>query len=158
MFESKGGGGQIGLGGALSAWLFFACYGIIREVFHIDLHMLSDDTWKSITTHGSDLYNPLWALLLVYEFVLQFIMPVCLVGLVILYSIKSRLFPKLVVRFYLISFALVLIDVLGACYIHLSVKFSMIQIFYELAHSLIGICIWVPYFLKSERVKEIFIK
>ena len=158
MFESKGGGGKIGLGGALSAWLFFVCYGIIRRIFHIDLHMLSDDTWHSITTRGSDLYNPLWALLLIYEFILQFIMPVLLVGLVVLYSIKSRLFSKLVVRFYLLSFALVLIDVLGACYIHLSVKFEMTQIFYELAESLIALCIWVPYFRKSERVKEIFIK
>ena len=91
--------------------------------------------------------------MLVYEFVMQFAIPALLVFLVVLYSMKSRLFPKLAVDFYFVNFGIVLIDVLGGW------KGNQTNaMVYEIAGCLVGVCGWVPYFLKSKRVKEIFIK
>jgi hypothetical protein len=158
MFETKNGSNKIGLGGWLSVWLILTCLGIIRLIFDIDPNMLSGDGWNALTNHESKFYHPLWCFLLFYEFVLQFLTPIAMVCLIFLYARKSHFFPKSVIVFYVANFVLVLLDTIATRVIGQSVDLQTELHLKEIIRGLIAICIWTPYFLKSERVKATFIK
>jgi len=158
MFETNGGSNKIGLGGWLSVWLILICFGLIRFIFDINLHMLSGDGWDGLTNPDSKFYHPLWRPLLYFEFVFQFFNPVSLVCLLFLYASKSHFFPKAAIAFYLINFSLVLIDAVSAISIGKSVNLEYGFPWKEIFRSLFGVCVWIPYFVKSERVKATFVK
>lgn len=157
MFETKN-GVKIGLGGWLSVWLVLSCLGLIRFICDINLHMLSDDAFKILTNPDSQYYHPLWRPLLYFEFVFQFFNPSSIIFLIVLYSLKSRLFPMFLIIFYASNFVLVLFDAMSTILISKSVNLDVGFPWKEFMHCMVGVCIWIPYFLRSERVKATFVK
>jgi hypothetical protein len=165
MFETKNGSNKIGLGGWLSFWLILTCLWFLRAIFHIDIHLLSNETTQNFTTLGSAEYHPLCKPLFILEFITQFFLPSYLITLLVFYSLKSRFFPRLAIFFYLINFILILIDHLGFYLINRTILINEAIVlpipphFYNnLVGSLICVCVWIPYFLKSKRVKATFVK
>jgi hypothetical protein len=157
MFETKN-GVKIGLGGWLSVWLVLNCLGLIRMVCHINLHMLSDDDSKILTDPDSQYYHPLFQPLLYFEFFFQFFNPISIIFLIVLYTLKKRIFPTWVIIIYASNLLLVLFDAVSTMFIGKSVKLDTDFPWREFIHSMIGVCVWIPYFLKSKRVKATFVK
>ncbi len=147
-----------GIRGWLIFWLICAFLGLILKIFHLHLHMLSGDAWELVTTPGTDFYHPLWKPLLIYEFVLQFLTLSALAGIILLFLFKSRLFPKFIIGFYLVNFILFLVDAIGSHMVVVAVNLQVRPDWQGLARCLFGVCVWVPYFLKSKRVKATFTK
>ena len=156
MFETKNGGDKIGLGGWLSVWLILTCLGLIRFIHDIDLHMFSSA--ESLTKPDSEYYHPLWKPLLIFEYFFQFFNPISFICLILLCASKSRFFPKVVIVIYSANLALVLFDAVSAMLISKAVNLELGFPWKEIIRSLFGVCVWIPYFLKSERVKATFVK
>jgi hypothetical protein len=158
MFETNNGSNKIGLGGWLSVWFVLNCLSLLRFVVHIDFRILTDDAATVLTNPDSQYYHPLWRPLLIYEFILQFLNPIVLICAIILYARKSRLFPKVIIAFYASNFVLVLIDIIPTLIIGKSVNLPVAFPWRDIAGCLFAVCVWIPYFLKSKRVKETFVK
>src|ERR1035437_3685977 len=156
MFETKNGSDKIGLGGWLSVWLILTCLGLIRFIHDIDFQMFSNA--KNLTNPDSEYYHPLWEPLLIFEYFFQFFNPVSFVCLIFLCARKSRFFPKTVIIIYAANFVLVLMDAVSAIFLAKSVNLALQFPWSEIFRSLFGVCVWIPYFLKSERVKSTFVK
>lgn len=156
MFETNGGSNKIGLGGWLSVWLVLTCLGLIRFIHDIDLHMLSNA--ESLTDPNSEYYHPLAKPLLIFEYIFQLFNPLSFVILIILYARKSRFFPKTVIIIYTANLVLVLTDAVSGILLAKSVNLELQFPWSEIFRSLFGVCVWIPYFLKSERVKATFVK
>ena len=147
-----------GLGGWLTVWLVLAGITVIRMISHVEVHLLSGDTWDAVTTPGTDQYNLLWKPILIYEFILQFLNPLAWVGLIFLCVGKNHLFPKIVIVFYIVSFFLVLLDTVGAYYVSVEANLDYRPSLKEVGRGIVGLCVWTPYFLRSKRVKTTFVK
>ncbi|HVU28195.1 MAG TPA: DUF2569 domain-containing protein [Verrucomicrobiae bacterium] len=158
MFETQKDSNKIGLGGWLLVWFILNLLALIRLVFHINIHMLSSEDSTALTSQQSPFYHPLWRPLLGYEFFCQFFNPITIAFLIFLYARKSHFFPKAAIIIYLLNFIMVLMDAAGAIIIGKSVNLEIEIPWKEIGRCLIAILIWVPYFLKSERVKATFVK
>jgi hypothetical protein len=156
MFEKKNGSNKIGLGGWLSVWLILTCLGLIRFIHDIDLHMFSDS--EALTKSDSEYYHPLWKPLLIFEYVLQFLNPLSFIVLIFIYARKSRFFPKTVIIIYAANLVLVLLDTITGMLLAKSVNLALQFPWKEVFRGLFAVCVWIPYFLKSERVKSTFVK
>jgi hypothetical protein len=155
MFGTQNGNEKVGLGGWLSVWFILTCFGLIRFVHDIDLHIFSDA--KAMTDPNSEYYHPLWKPLLAFEFFLQFFNPLSFIVLIVLFFRKSRYLPRSVIFIYSLNLVLVLFDSASGILLAKSVNLEMEFPWKETLRSLFGICVWVPYFLKSKRVKATFI-
>ena len=156
MVETKSGTDKAGLGGWLLVWLILTCLGLIRFLHDIDLHIFENA--DSLTNPDSPFYHPLWKPLLIFEYVLQFLNPISFAALIFLYACRSRFFPNTVIVIYAANFALVLLDTVSALLLAKSVNLPFQFPWKEIFRSLFGVCVWIPYFLKSERVKATFVK
>jgi len=137
----------------IGVWLrpLFAFIGVGALVYGYDL-----DTWEALTVSGNPGYHPLWAPVMAAEvFDIGLVAPVYLYSL-ILFLRRHRLFPALMIAilaYELIStfsFAIVLQAIPGA---DTAVKAEFLKTFFQ---SLIGACIWIPYFFLSRRVLSTF--
>jgi hypothetical protein len=158
MSETENESDKIGLGGWLLVWLILNSLALIRLISHINVHMLSSEEVAALTNQQSQFYHPLWRPLLSYEFFCQFFNPVTIAFLIFLYARKKWFFPKAVIIIYLLNFVMVLIDATGALTIGKSVNLPVEFPWKEIGRCLFSIFVWVPYFLKSKRVKATFIK
>jgi uncharacterized protein DUF2569 len=156
MFETKGDSNKIGLGGWLSVWLVLTCLGLIRFIHDIDLHLISNA--ESLTDPNSEYYHPLAKPLLIFEYILQFVNPLSFIVLIFLYARKSRFFPKTVIVIYAANLVLVLFDTTATMLIAKSVNLTVPFPWKEIYRGLFVVCVWIPYFLKSARVKSTFVK
>jgi len=146
-----------GLRGWLLLWLVLSCFVLIRYIADFDLHMLSEDTWNSLTTSGTEHYHPLSKPLLVFEYFGQFAQIIAVIILIVLCFRKRRFFPKIAITFYLANIVFILVDTFGTLLASSAVKMQISPPWSELVKGFVGIFIWIPCFLKSRRVKATFV-
>lgn len=155
--------GASGLGG----WLVLVQIGIyltillnILSLNNDILPAFSSDIWETLTSKDSIVYDPMWAPLLIFELVVNTLF--VLLGIFCLYIMyrKKSIFPKLMIILYSASLAVAILD-----YILLN-QISIIDE-YDISgqddvtviiRSAITCAIWIPYFRKSERVQNTFIR
>lgn len=149
-----------GIGG----WLILPLIGLVLTPLRnlVDLPELfptfEADTWRALTTAGFESYHPLWGPTIVFELV--FILFLIIFPIYVLWRViqKSSKAPKLFIILLVVTFVAQIIDTIAISV--LAQQFSEIDAgdnFRELTRSFFGVLIWVPYFLKSERVKNTFI-
>lgn len=156
-----------GIGG----WLIFVLLGLIITTVTNIYYVISElilffepDTWESITTYGSELYHPLFAPFIIFEVFFNLIMSVGAIILVILMLRKSHLFPKLMILYLIGAFILQFVDMFLGYKVYFGVPiFEDIreEAFGEILSATFGfviyMAIWIPYFIKSKRVKATFL-
>ena len=147
----------------IGGWLILVGIGFILGSLRILLFTFKDilpafapQTWSVLTTPTSAVYNPLWAPLLIGELVGNLFF-VCLgIVLVVLFFQKRRIFPKLAILYLLANLVFVVGDTLVAGLIPVVAQQDNTSSVKEIVRSVVGACIWVPYFIKSKRVKGTF--
>ena len=111
-----------------------------------------------LTSEGSELYDPLWAPFIAFELIANIIMFGVSIVLLILFFMESKRVPKLYIGWLLLNLAVQVIDHLLANQIPLVAAQADPSGMTELVRAFVGSAIWVPYFLKSVRVRNTFVK
>jgi uncharacterized protein (DUF2062 family) len=119
----------------------------------VRLHV--DGSWEALTQPGSEAYHPLWAPLLIGELVGEMIL--CVIGLValVLFLRRSWRTPTWMIVWYGSSFALS--ASVGAVLGNIPDMVDSNNIGSVLRAAAVAL-IWIPYFMRSKRVKATFVR
>lgn len=150
-----------GIGG----WLILPMLGLIITPIRLAIVLLTihvpiftEGTWGALTTPGNPAYHQLWAPLLMYEVVGNVLFVAASIILLVMLFTKHHLFPKWMIIFYISNLAFVGIDFFAGDLIPVVAAATDMESVKELIRSVIGVAIWVPYFIKSRRVRNTFSK
>ena len=148
-----------GLGG----WL--ACIGIgliISQIYLLNnltdsLSFFSTVEWDTLTTPGTESYNPLFVPLAIFEFSTNLGFIVLGFWVLTLFARESANFPKLYIWYMVVSLIIYVSDIWFVSFVLPSMKTFNPTTTAELSMNLIKIGIWVPYILLSKRVRNTFV-
>lgn len=150
-----------GIGG----WLILPMLGLIISpirlgyiLLTVHLQIFTSGAWPVLTTPGSDAYHPLWAPILFFEIFANTALMCLSVALLILLFAKSHHFPRWMIAFYIASFCILAIDQSLGQQIPFVAAQEDPTSTRELIRSIIAMAIWIPYFIKSERVRNTFLE
>lgn len=149
----------------IGGWLILVAFGVTLAPFRIigDFlmiygPMISQGTWRVLVTPGSEVYSPFWVPILAFEITYNIAMGAAAIWLALLFFTKHRYFPKLYIAILGASLLGILLD---AGLVSLALPEESIlggETSKEFIRTLIVSAIWIPYMLKSERVKATFIR
>ncbi|WP_416397428.1 DUF2569 domain-containing protein [Allohahella sp. A8] len=148
-----------GLGG----WLVFIALGILVSLINIAatvmpnyLELFIDGSWTQGTTPGTELYHPLWMPIIVGEISTYMLLFLAWSYLAFSFLSRKSCFPKL----YILTKLFTLLFILIQSYLYQLVipgrAFFDIESTTVFLRTLVTTAIWVPYLLKSKRVKATF--
>ena len=155
MFQAPA--GPSGIGG----WLFLVAIGLliapVRQFIVVlqTMEMIGTEEWTALTTPGSAGYYPGLFALVVGELIANVTFVAAGITLLVLLKRHSRLFP----RGYILLTTLNLLFILGDAIIAGRIAADAgldAESSSELGRAILGAAIWVPYMLKSRRVKNTF--
>lgn len=148
-----------GLGG----WLILPMLGLIFLPFRLGVMLMtthypifSEGYWEVLTTPGTEAYHALWAPLLIFEILGNSLFLVFSIILLVLFFQKHQRFPKLMILFLAANLAFIGIDFFASDLIPAVAAESDPESTKELIRTIVAAAIWIPYFLKSVRVKNTF--
>lgn len=121
------------------------------------LPIFTTGTWEALTTPGTEAYHHLWAPILIFEIACNALFFVAAIVLLYLMFRKHYLLPKLMVAFYIAQVVYVGLDYYLGEMIPTIAEMDDPEEFKQLTRSVMGACIWIPYFLSSKRVKNTFV-
>lgn len=149
----------------LSGWLVLVGIGVIFSpikllftYIHLYKSIFEDGTWEALTTVGSDVYNSLWAPLLIGEIASNSLLFVASIYLIYLYFSKHYLFPKLYIGIIIFSILFIPLNAWLGTKVLPSEPMFTLETMKEFLRSLVVGIIWIPYMLISERVKLTFVE
>jgi uncharacterized protein DUF2569 len=119
------------------------------------LPVLDPEIWQQLTEPGSDAYHPLWATVVIYELLANVGFLVFTLWLGFLFVRKSSRAPSVFITWLAINLAIQLIDLLLIAQIPAIAGESVASVG-EIVRAVIQAIIWIPYFLRSERVRNTF--
>ena len=150
-----------GLGG----WLILIGFVIILTpirlivlVLSVYMEVFSGGAWEVLTTPGTEAYNPFWAPYLIGEIAINVGLVLACLFTVFLFFSKKKIFPKWFIGILVFSLSFILIDALAIKIVLPNEPIFDTDTAKEFARTLIGALIWIPYMLKSKRVKATFVK
>ena len=123
----------------------------LMEVFELN-------TWISLTTPGAELYHPLLQLLLLFELIFNIFWIEFAVLMIVLFFQKRWSFPKIYIIYLLVIFSMMVIDLVVAEAIPTLNDDNLAETIKELFRQGVYTIIWSLYLIKSERVKNTFVK
>jgi hypothetical protein len=148
-----------GLGG----WLILVAIGLVITavrtgylVMRDFLPLVTGGGWTALTDPASEAYHPLWGPLLVFEFVgSSAIIAVAVIGLLFFFQ-RARAFPNVMIGLYLGGLGFVIADYLVSEMIPAVADMGDTEALREIGRSATASLIWVPYMLRSRRVRNTF--
>lgn len=148
----------------LGGWLLLITLGLVISPVRIGLMlaqnhlpMFSNGTWQALTTQASEFYHPLWAPLIWFEIAGNLLIVALGLTALCFLLMKSRHTPKLVISWLVLGLAFVSADFFLAEQIPaIADQPTDPESVKELARSIVGAAIWIPYFLVSKRVRATF--
>lgn len=158
--ESPLPGKPSGIGG----WLLLPLFGLITSPIRVSVTFVTDlvpalepEAWSRLTAPGSEVYDPMWAPLLIFEIVANIVLITFPIVLLWLFFRKSYRLPGLFIAWLLLHVGVQTVDLALASQVS-AASGAISAGFKELARAIIGAAIWIPYFLKSVRVRNTFTK
>lgn len=152
--------GPVGLGG----WLVLVCIGLFFTIGQNLLLILQtfvpifrDGTWQALTTPGSEVYHPLWMPLIGLEIIWNCTIIAWSIHLLVLFFRKSRRFPLRFIVFPVASAGFIVLDAALFRLVDPETPMFDSETLRELSRSVIYGLIWIPYMLRSVRVKNTFV-
>ncbi|MBY0118027.1 DUF2569 domain-containing protein [Paenibacillus sp. FSL R5-0623] len=153
--------GVSGLGGWLiliQIGLFLTVILLVVQLFQQIIPTFTTETWEMLTSKQSDYYHPLWGPVLIFEMVYNTLFLLFSVYTIFAFYSKKAILPRLMIIFYGLSLAVGIIDYLLLLQIPLAKELEDGSSIREIAKSVITCAIWIPYFIKSERVHNTFVR
>jgi hypothetical protein len=146
-----------GIGG----WLILPAIGLVLTPIVLLkglvelLPVFDPEIWQQLTEPGADSYHPLWATVVIYELLANVGFLVFTLWLGFLFVRKSSRTPAVFIAWLAINIAIQLVDLLLGAQIP-AVAEESASGYVELFRSLVQAIIWIPYFIRSERVRNTF--
>ncbi|WNS46066.1 DUF2569 domain-containing protein [Paenibacillus sp. MMS20-IR301] len=153
--------GPKGLGGWLvliQIGLFLTLLMLAVQILQSTIPSLKPDIWGLLTAKDSELYHVLWGPIIIFEAIAnvgQFLF--CLFVLGMFYSKKSSV-PLLMIIFYGGSMIIGIIDYALVQQIPIVQELEDGSSVSDIGRSVVTCAIWIPYFLKSRRVRNTFVQ
>jgi len=149
----------------IKGWLIFVGIGIVFAPLRLTVSiseafkpLFESGTWEKLTTVGSDSYIPNFQVLVVAEGIYNACLMIALIYLIYLFITKSKNFPKLFIAIGVVSVIGLIVDSYLVTLVIASAELFDAETAKELAKTIVGYGVWIPYMLKSERVKNTFVK
>ncbi|OMF37757.1 hypothetical protein BK133_04260 [Paenibacillus sp. FSL H8-0548] len=153
--------GISGLGGWLvlvHIGLYGSIVGLFVLLFQYSLPAIYPETWEFLTSKSSEVYHALWGPAIIFELVYNILLILFSVYSLIQFYRKKAIFPRLMIIFYSVSFIVGVIDSVLLYQIPLAREMEDSTIISDAVRPFLTCAIWIPYFLKSVRVKNTFVK
>jgi hypothetical protein len=115
-------------------------------------------TWAALTRPGSPAYHPLWAPITVFEVATNGALIAFTLVVLVLFLKRSRHVPMLMIAWQAIPIGVQVIDAILAAQIPALAHAHGAGTSGGVVQPVIGAAIWIPYFLKSRRVKNTFVR
>ncbi len=151
----------------LDGWLMLVCFSLIVTPIWILLEsrdtpsIFTDGSWAALTTPGAEAYIPFYKSLMISEACSQLARLLFSVILLILFSREHYLFPRAYIAFRVFDLSFHLLDSWLAVLVfegHADVSVLNPHTVQQLLLTGIPSAIWIPYMLKSRRVKLTFVR
>ena len=120
--------------------------------------MYSPETWNALTNPDSSYYHSMWKPFIVFETVANIIIAGVIVGLLVMLYSKKKQFPKWMIVFLVGNLLLMMVDYGMALQLPVFQQVDDGSAAADIVRSMIYSCIWIPYFLRSKRVRNTFVK
>jgi hypothetical protein len=154
--------GPRGIGG----WLILPLLGLAGSLLQIGSALITvyvpmfeaGGGWEIVTDSSSPDYHPLWAPLLLFEIVTNLGFAGLIVVLLYLALKHSRRFPRLMIGYLAAGVIVAIVDSAWARSIPALATGGNLEGVTQVARTMVGALIWIPYFLLSVRVKNTFVK
>lgn len=148
-----------GLGG----WLILVCIGmflstlqLIVQFFNTYLPIFTNGSWRYLTDSSSPDYNALIPPAIIIEMLINTGLAITTIVLIVLFFQKSKLFPKLYIGVRIFVPIFLLVDSIAINAIMKEATLLSGEQVKELFYTIIPAAIWIPYMIKSRRVKATF--
>ncbi|MHA0856445.1 DUF2569 domain-containing protein [Paenibacillus sp. CMAA1364] len=155
---------RLGISG-LGGWLIFVQFGLyftilimLTQLFQFSLPAFSPETWNVLTSTDSELYHPLWGPLLVFETICNVSFLAFSVFILFNFYRRKSILPRLMIIFYSVSFIIGVVDTILVLQIPLARETEDGSSIRDIIKSILTCAIWIPYFIKSVRVKNTFVR
>ncbi|PSR55595.1 hypothetical protein AHMF7605_19825 [Adhaeribacter arboris] len=140
----------------IGGWLVLVLLGLYLTPLSIVIRLITNNffeasIWQLLTNKSYEGFNPVQALLILFEFAGNIGFLVFAVLLIILFHERRTSVPRLLIAFYGCNFLFIFFD--NALAVMLKVGESDFKLIFR---TLIAAAIWIPYFIKSKRVKRTF--
>lgn len=152
--------GVSGLGGWLiliQIGLYLTLIGLIiliRDSFY----NYSDEIWQLLSTEGTIYYHPLWRPIFIFESIYNILFFIFTITILVQFYRKKSIVPRLMIIFYSLSLLIGIFDYIMMHQIPLARELEAASSIRDLIKSTVTCLIWIPYFLKSERVMNTFVR
>lgn len=152
--------GPKGIGG----WLILVSFAIVWSAIKLSIgakqsiSIFGTNEYKLLTTKGSEYYMPEYTTILNFEAIANIILLIGILIVLIFFFMQKRLFPKLYMGFILLNLTILLIDTALAFQLKIITVDMKSEMQLGIVRSIIYACIWIPYMIKSVRVKNTFVK
>ena len=153
-------GQPAGIGG----WLILPAISLVFTPFRMGFQfvrdftpVLTNNTWNVLTDPASPAYHPLWMPFLIFEIGANLALFSLTLWLAWLFFHKSVKVPRLFIIWLLAQAALHITDQLFGSLIPAVASQPDAEGSREVVRALIAMAIWIPYFLKSKRVRNTFV-
>lgn len=148
-----------GIGG----WLLLPAIGLILSPVVIVVALIRDllpamapDVWNALTDPTSEAYHAMWAPVILFELFANVSLLVLTAWLAYLFFSRSGRAPRLFILWLSLNLAIQVIDLLLVQSIPALAEQNDPSSTRELVRAFVGAAIWIPYFLRSERVRNTF--
>ena len=151
----------------LDGWLALLCISLIVTPIWILVEsrdtpsMFTDGSWAALTTPGAEAYIPHYKSLMIAGVCFQLARLLFSVILLILFSREHYLFPGAYIAFRVFDLSFHLLDSWLAVLVfegHADVSMFDTHTIQQLLLTGIPSAVWIPYILKSRRVKVTFVR
>ncbi len=118
----------------------------------------AEGTWSFLTTEGSPVYNAFWAPVLIGEIAFNACLFILSVYAAYLFFTKKQNFPKVYIAILTLVLVTIPLDAWLASKVLPDEPLFDDDTIKELVRSAVAFIIWVPYLIRSKRVKATFIE
>jgi hypothetical protein len=143
----------------IEGWLVLVMLGLLFSPLRYALHIYSESyfnvaVWQVLTNAASVSYRPALAGMLVVEMVVNTLFMVYSILLLVLFFQKRTALPRLLIIYYTLNLLFLVVDTAIAEYFGFPTNS---QTYGAVFGSFLTATIWIPYFIKSNRVKRTFV-
>lgn len=149
-----------GLGG----WLILVQIGLYATLLFGLVHLflsaiptLGSETWDLLTTKGTAFYHVLWWPTIIFELVDVLITLAFIVYVLVQFYQKKSIVPRLMIILYVGGLVLTIIDYVLLQQIPMTSQVEDGSTLKEVVRGAMVCAIWIPYFIKSVRVRKTFV-